>query len=109
MNIEHYITESGRDPFQDWLDSLKDTHVRIAALRRVDHAFQGNLGDHKSGVDGISEMRLNVSPGYRIYFFQHGLTLIVLLCGGKKDRQGNDISKAISFREDYLRCLARKK
>ena len=108
MNIVHYTTEAGYDPFQNWLDSLNDARIRLSILRRIDRASQGNFGNHKPCRGGVSEMRLDIRPGYRVYYFQHGMTIIVILCGGKKDTQTDDISKAISYREDYLCRLAKE-
>ena len=95
MEIVHYTTENGSDPYQEWMDALRDNHAKIAVLRRVDRASQGNFGDHKPCRDGISEMRVDVGPGYRVYYFQHGQTLVVLLCGGDKRTQDADISNAV--------------
>ena len=71
MKAVHYLTPDGRDPFQRWFDSLKDRRAKVMALRRIDRASQGNFGDHKPCRDGVSEMRLDVGPGYRIYYFLH--------------------------------------
>jgi putative addiction module killer protein len=105
MNIVHYTTEDGTDLYQEWVDALRDTHARIAVLRRVDRAVVGNFGDHKACRDGVSEMRVNVGPGYRVYYFQHGQTLVVLLGGGDKRAQDADISKAVASRVDFLRRM----
>ena len=105
MKIVHYTTEDGTDFYQKWADSLRDTRARIAVLRRIDRAATGNFGDHKPCRDGVSEMRVDVGPGYRVYYFQHGQTLVVLLCGGDKRAQDADISKAVACRADFLRRM----
>lgn len=105
MQVVHYRTKSGVDPVQDWLDSLKDRRVRAAALRRIDRAALGNFGDHKPCREGVMEMRLDIGPGFRLYYFRHGDDLVVLLCAGDKDSQDADIKKAIEFRKDYLRRM----
>ncbi|MBQ2476502.1 MAG: type II toxin-antitoxin system RelE/ParE family toxin [Desulfovibrio sp.] len=105
MKAVHYLTPDGRDPFQRWFDSLKDRRAKVMALRRIDRASQGNFGDHKPCRDGVSEMRLDVGPGYRIYYFLHGRELIVLLCGGEKHGQDEDVKTAVAFRRDYLNRL----
>ena len=107
MKIVHYATEDGFDPYQAWMDALRDNRARIAVLRRVDRAAQGNFGDHKVCRDGISEMRVDVGPGYRVYYFQHGQTLVVLLCGGDKRTQDADISTAVAYKTDFLRRMKR--
>lgn len=85
------------DEFKAWHSGLRDpiSRVRIAARLRL--AEQGNLGDWKSLRDGISEMRVDVGPGYRIYFTRKGNTVIVLLCGGDKRKQDADIRRAIEL------------
>ena len=103
MEIVHYTTEDGFDPYQAWIDTLRDNRAKIAVLRRIDRAAQGNFGDHKACRDGVSEMRVNVGPGYRVYYFQHVQTLVVLLCGGDKRTQDADISKAVACKTDFLR------
>ena len=105
MQVVHYRTKSGVDPVQDWLDSLKDRRVRAAALRRIDRAALGNFGDHKPCREGVMEMRLDIGPGFRLYYFRHGDDLVVLLCAGDKGSQDADIKKAIEFRKDYLRRM----
>ena len=105
MEIVHYTTEDGTDPYQKWVDALRDNRAKIAVLRRIDRAALGNFGDHKSCRGGVSEMRVDVGPGYRVYYFQHGQTLVVLLCGGDKRTQDADISKAVSCRADFLRRM----
>jgi len=68
----------------------------------------GNFGNHKACRDGVSEMRIDYGPGYRVYYFQHGQTLVVLLCGGDKRTQDTDISKAIAYRADFLHRMKAK-
>jgi putative addiction module killer protein len=105
MEIVHYTTEAGTDLYQEWVDALRDNRARIAVLRRVDRAALGNFGDHKPCRDGVLEMRVDVGPGYRVYYFQHGRTLVVLLCGGDKRTQDTDISRAAAYRADFLRRM----
>jgi putative addiction module killer protein len=105
MEIAHYITEDGTDLYQKWADALRDNRAKIAVLRRIDRAAMSNFSDHKPCRDGVSEMRIDVGPGYRVYYFQHGQTLIVLLCGGDKRTQDADINKAVACRVDFLRRM----
>lgn len=80
--------------FQDWLDALKDVRgrVRIAAqLRRIE---AGNLGDWKTVGGGVSEMRVDFGPGYRLYFTRRQNIIIVMLAGGDKSTQARDIKRA---------------
>jgi putative addiction module killer protein len=102
MKIIHYQAENGNDIFQTWLDDLRDIRAMVAILRRVDRMAGGNFGDHKACRDGVSELRLDHGPGYRVYYFQHGEMIVVLLCGGGKRTQEADISRAVAFKKDFL-------
>ena len=72
MDIVHYTTEDGTDVYQEWVDALRDNRARIAVLRRVDRAALGNFGDRKPCRDGVSEMRIDIGPGFRVYFSSMG-------------------------------------
>ena len=80
--------------FQDWLDALKDVRARVRIVARLRHAEAGNLGDWKPLVGKLSEMRVDVGPGYRLYFTRMGQVLIVMLAGGNKSTQARDIKRA---------------
>jgi putative addiction module killer protein len=82
------------DTFNRWLRAMRDLRARTAILRRLDRVREGNLGDVKRIGDGVSEMRLDVGPGYRVYFTRRGNTVILLLCGGDKSSQARDIELA---------------
>jgi len=85
------------DEFKYWLKGLKNLSVKGQILMRVDHAEEGNLGNWKFLREGIFEMKINVGPGYRIYFTKHGQELIILLAGGNKSSQDRDIRLAIDL------------
>jgi len=80
--------------FSNWLTKLKDAQARARIVRRVDRLQQGNPGDVKPVGEGVSELRIDYGPGYRVYFIQEGKLIIVLLCGGDKSSQSRDISQA---------------
>lgn len=80
--------------FTKWLLSLKDTLAKVAIIKHIERATQGNFGDHKSVGEGVYEMRITVGAGYRVYYGQQGKTLYLLLCGGNKASQEADIMKA---------------
>ena len=82
------------DDFTEWMDNLRDSHAKVRILRRIDRLAKGNAGDVKPVGEGISEMRVDYGPGYRVYFVQRGAVLIVLLCGGDKRTQDRDIKMA---------------
>ena len=82
------------DVFSDWLGRLRDTRAQAKIAGRIARLADGNFGDAKSVGDGISELRVNFGPGYRLYFLKQGATIVVLLCGGDKGSQGRDIKRA---------------
>lgn len=82
------------DEFDSWLRKLKDRKAQAKILVRIDRLAAGNPGDVAPVGDGISEMRINYGPGYRVYFAQRSQTLVILLCGGDKGSQDRDIRSA---------------
>jgi len=90
----HMLDVVRTDEFDSWLQRLKDQRGKSRILRRLDRLAQGNPGDVRPIGKGLSELRLNVGPGYRIYYLQDGEVLILLLCGGDKSTQQKDIKKA---------------
>jgi putative addiction module killer protein len=85
------------DDLDTWLGKLRDRQARL----RIDRLAHGNPGDVKPVGHGISEMRLTYGPGYRVYYLQDGDTLILLLCGGDKSTQREDIAKAHALAEEW--------
>jgi len=83
--------------FARWFGRLRDRAVRARIQARIDRVRFGNLGDIRSVGSGVSEMRIDVGPGYRLYFARRGGRLIVLLCGGDKSSQQKDIREAVSL------------
>ena len=100
--IEIYETGSGKKPFESWIETIRDQRTVAKIQSRLDRAILGNLGDHKFLRDGVSEMRVDCGPGYRIYFGKVGAKIILLLCAGIKRSQDTDIAHAARFLEDYL-------
>ena len=96
-----YETEQGEAPFSEWLDSLRDRLARARIKKRLDRVELGNLGDYKAVGEGVYELRIDYGPGYRIYYGNVDLTIILLLCGGDKDTQERDISLAQQFWNDF--------
>ncbi|RON53886.1 type II toxin-antitoxin system RelE/ParE family toxin [Pseudomonas frederiksbergensis] len=80
--------------FSTWHASVRDLRAKFAIARRIDRASAGNLGDIKSVGEGVSEMRVDVGAGYRIYFTMRNGMVIVLLAGGDKSSQSTDIRRA---------------
>ena len=80
--------------FDRWLVTLKDRHAKARIEARIRRMSLGNTGDAKPVGEGISEMRIDHGPGYRVYFMRRGPLLIVLVCGGDKSTQEQDIVQA---------------
>jgi len=89
--------------FSDWLGSLRDRRARARIVSRLARLVDGNFGDYKSVKDGVIELRIDYGPGYRVYLFQRGKELAILLCGGDKRTQDADIAKAKRLKEEIER------
>ena len=81
--------------FAHWLDELRDVHARARVLVRIERLAAGNPGDVQPVGEGVSEMRIDYGPGYRVYFKRIGHATVVLLAGGNKDTQSADIKNAL--------------
>jgi putative addiction module killer protein len=88
------------DHFANWLVKLRDIRAKARILARLDSVRLGNLGDARSIGDGVSEMRIDVGPGYRVYFTRRHRILVILLCGGDKSTQTKDIARAKSMAQE---------
>ncbi|MDP3548936.1 MAG: type II toxin-antitoxin system RelE/ParE family toxin [Novosphingobium sp.] len=89
--------------FSDWLGSLRDRRARARIVVRLERLADGNFGDSKSVKGGVHELRVDYGPGYRVYFFQRGKELVILLCGGDKRTQDADIAHAKRLKEEIER------
>lgn len=85
------------EAFAKWIDGLKDVRARARIQVRIERLAAGNPGDVKSVGSGVSELRINYGPGYRVYFTQRGGEVVVLLVGGQKKGQSADIRRAIEL------------
>lgn len=100
-SVIHY-EENGRDIVREWLEELKDSQGKAAIYRALKKVEQGNFGDHKYCRDGVSELRIHVGAGYRVYYSIVDGKVILLLCGGSKRTQPRDISKAVEYLKNFL-------
>lgn len=85
----------------EWLASLSDLKARARIVARLDRLSLGNFGDCTALHDGVSGLRIDWGPGYRVYYAMLGRTCVLLLCGGDKRRQSSDIKRAIGYLEDF--------
>lgn len=87
--------------FSSWLRKLRDEKAKFRIIARLRRLSLGNFGDVKPVGDGVSELRIDYGPGYRVYFQQRGNLLVLLLAGGTKATQESDISKAKKLAEEW--------
>lgn len=88
------------EAFAEWLDGLRDIQARARVQVRIERLATGNPGDVEPVGEGVSELRINYGPGYRVYFKQRGRELIILLAGGDKSSQAKDIKAALRLARD---------
>lgn len=100
IRVVHYLTTEGFDPFDRWL-RRQNAEVRARVQTRIDRVELGNFGNHHSVGRGVSELRLDFGPGYRVYYGRDGADLVVLLGGGDKRRQQRDIQQAQAHWNEY--------
>lgn len=101
MEIIKYQTSDEKTPFDDWLESLRDRRAKARIQIRLDRLSLDLFGDWKAVGEGVNELRIPEGKGYRVYYGKDGETLVILLCGGDKSSQTNDIKKAKIFWQDY--------
>lgn len=95
--IRKLVLDNGRVPFDDWHQSLLDKKIHAAVDIRLNRVRLGNYGDHKPVGSGVSELRIDLGPGLRIYYGEHSGRVVLLLGGGDKSTQQRDINNAIAW------------
>ena len=88
------------DRFAEWLDKLKDMRAKFGIIARIRRAELGNFGDYRAVGEGVSEMRIHIGAGYRVYFMQDGGHVYLLLVGGDKSTQQGDIAADIDMAKE---------
>ena len=88
--------------YRDWVDGLKDQAGRARVLMRVDRLIHGNPGVHRNLTEGVSELKVDVGPGYRVYYSFRGERLLLLIAGGSKPTQDKDIAKALELNRNFV-------
>ena len=102
IDVREFLDTNGRDLFAEWFDSL-DGEAAAKVTTAVTRISLGNFSNVKGVGSGVFEYKLDVGPGYRIYFGKDGETLVILLGGGTKRRQQRDIDAAVANWQDYKR------
>ena len=102
-DIRHYVTAAGKDINLEWLRQLPDPMARVQIVKRINRVEQGNFGDHRFCRDGVSEMRIAVGAGYRVYYAQAGSQVVLLLCGDDQCCRGAAIDRAVRHWQDWQR------
>ena len=100
IEIRRYVTRAGKDIVGDWLASL-DNQTRARIVARIDRLSLGNFGDCKPLREGVSELRIDWGPGFRVYYAMVAKEGVLLLNGGDKRKQSSDIARAIMYLKDY--------
>lgn len=95
--LKVYSLKTGKEPFSEWLNGIKDKTTLTRIIRRLDFLELGHYGDYKALGGGIYELRLQFGSGYRIYFAEIDDIIIILLCGGDKSSQAKDIKLAKQY------------
>ena len=99
--LKVFCIPNGRQPFVEWLTNLRDERAAARIKARLARVRLGNFGNTRSVGDGVQELKIDYGPGYRVYFAQVGNELVVLLCGGDKRSQNEDIKTAKEYWRSY--------
>lgn len=101
IEILRYVNRRGIDVVGNWLAGLGDLKARARIAARLDRLSLGNFGDCKALRGGVSELRIDWGPGYRVYYAMLGKTCVLLLCSGDKRGQSSDIKRAVDYLKDF--------
>ena len=93
--MDYFIEQT--EIFEQWLESMRDIRAKAAIVRRISRVRSGHFGDYKSIGNGVSEMRIDIGQGYRVYFTIRERTVVFLLNGGDKSGQQSDIKRAFEL------------
>ena len=106
IEVFRYQTADGEEPVTRWLQSLRDKQAQAKVRIRLKRLEAGIFGDCKPVGDGVLELREHLGAGFRVYFGRHGISIVILLCGGLKKNQPADIKTAKSYWADWKRRQA---
>lgn len=103
IELLRYQHGDGREPFTEWLATMRDKVAQARIRIRLRQVQAGNFGDCEPVGEGVTELRIHVGPGYRAYFGRHGKSVVILLCGGDKRSQPADIKHARALWMEWKR------
>ena len=103
FTVLQYETPEGICPFKQWIDAVKETQTQARIFRYVRALSLENFSNCRPVGSGVHELKINVGPGYRIYFGNEGKTILIILCGGSKKTQAQDIKRAHLYWSQYKR------
>ncbi len=101
ITVEMFILPDGKIPFEKWIKGLRDRTARAKIEIRIARIRLGNFGDYRSVGEGVYELRIDYGPGYRVYYGRSGNRVVLLLCGGDKSSQKEDVKKAKEYFSNY--------
>jgi putative addiction module killer protein len=101
IELVYYRDENGRSPFIEWITVLRDKIAKSRIAARLRQIESGNFGDAKPVGEGVTELRIHIGAGYRVYRARHGQQWGILLCGGDKNSQPKDIAPAKTLWEEW--------
>jgi len=101
MGYTRFMLVEKTEQYRAWIDDLKDRSGRARILVRVERLIHGNPGSHRDLTDGVSELKVDVGPGYRVYYSLRGTRLLLLLAGGDMSTQQKDIAAAIRLAKNF--------
>jgi putative addiction module killer protein len=99
--LTYYTDATGEKPFRKWLHSLRDRSAFARIATRLERVELGNVGDHKNVGSGVFELRIHYGPGYRVYYAYSGNQIVLLLLGGDKSTQEQDIVTAVAYWKNF--------
>lgn len=99
--LQRYVMSDGRSPFMEWFKELKDDMIKARIRMRLRRLESGNFGDCVPVGEGVIELRIHIGPGYRVYVGRFGMEVVLLLSGGDKSSQAEDIRRAKSMWADW--------
>lgn len=97
-----FIRVEKTDEYSEWIDALDDRTGRARILMRVERLIHGNPGSHRNLTEGVAELKIDVGPGYPVYYSTRGDRLLLLLVGGGKSSQQKDIAKALELNWNFV-------